>query len=155
MPLELRLLGAPAVLLDGEAVALATRKALALLAYLALEGVTPRGKLADVLWSDMSEDAARNNLRKELFRLRETPLRDALQVSATKLELSPEVSVDAVRFVHASAIRDESALSMYSGALLEGLELTGATGFEAWLEGKRSVITEARQKLLAARAARL
>jgi DNA-binding SARP family transcriptional activator len=155
MPLELRLLGAPAVLLDGEEVPLATRKALALVAYLALEGVTPRGKLADVLWSDMSEDAARNNLRKELFRLRETPLRDALQVSPTKLELSAQVSVDAMRFVHASAAGDESALEMYGGALLEGLELTGAAGFEAWLEDKRPVVTEARQKLLEARAARL
>jgi DNA-binding SARP family transcriptional activator/tetratricopeptide (TPR) repeat protein len=155
MSLELRLLGEPAVLLDGQEVMLATRKALALLAYLALEGVTARGKLADALWSEMDEDASRSNLRKELFRLRETPLRDALISSQTKLELSADVVVDAKRFLELSASNDESALEWYGGALLEGIELSGATAFETWLEEKREVLLGARQRLLLNRASRL
>ena len=82
--LELSLLGLARVQVNGLEVNLATRKALGLLAYLALEGTTTRSKLADLFWSDMDEDAARNNLRKEVFRLRETPLREFLEVSRSE-----------------------------------------------------------------------
>ncbi len=155
MTLELRLLGTPVVLCDGQELALATRKALALLAYLALEGQTARGVLANALWSEMSEDAARTNLRKEVFRLRETPLREALTVSSSSLELSPDVIVDAKRFLALGAANDEAALELYSGALLEGVELNGAAGFEAWLDGQRERLQETCDRLLRGRATRL
>ena len=41
-----------------------------LLAWLALEGPTPRERLATLLWPDSSTEAARNALRQRLFRLR-------------------------------------------------------------------------------------
>jgi DNA-binding SARP family transcriptional activator len=154
MTFELRLLGPPAVLLDGQELMLATRKALALLAYLALNGKTPRGELADVLWSDMSEDAARNNLRKELFRLRETPLREALISTGTQLELGADWNVDAQNFLRGCGENDESVLEEY-GTLLAGLELTGAARFEEWLSEQRELFAETHAKLLLVRAVRL
>lgn len=42
----------------------------ALLAWLALEGPTPRQRLAALLWPDKAPDAARNSLRQRLFQLR-------------------------------------------------------------------------------------
>jgi hypothetical protein len=56
--LELILLGTGEVRFKGERVELPTRKALALLMYLALEGATSRSKLAGLLWSD-NDDAVR------------------------------------------------------------------------------------------------
>lgn len=53
---------------DGSSVALAPRDA-ALLAWLALEGPTPRTRLAALLWPDSEADAARNVLRQRLFNL--------------------------------------------------------------------------------------
>jgi len=52
----------------GELLAVLTRKAQALLAYLALTPgqAHPRGKLAALLWSDASPAAARNALRQAL-----------------------------------------------------------------------------------------
>lgn len=41
-----------------------------LLAWLALEGPTPRGRLAELLWPDRDPAAARNSLRQRLFQLR-------------------------------------------------------------------------------------
>ena len=71
--LELMLLGGfHARVVPGGAVDLPTRKAQALLAYLALPAgsLHPRGKLAGLLWGDMPKAQARGNLRKALFWLR-------------------------------------------------------------------------------------
>jgi DNA-binding SARP family transcriptional activator len=60
---------ASATLADGSSSALAPRDAV-LLAWLALEGPTPRARLAELLWPDAAPDAARNTLRQRLFHLR-------------------------------------------------------------------------------------
>ena len=67
---------------NGSAVALAARDA-ALLAWLALEGPTPRARLAELLWPDSDADAARNALRQRLFHLRKSLGFDAVVGSAT------------------------------------------------------------------------
>ena len=52
---------------DGEAVDISSRKALALLTYLAVErGPRPREVLASLLWGGTGVDRARQNLRQEL-----------------------------------------------------------------------------------------
>ena len=47
------------------------RKHAALLAYLRLEGATPRGRLAGLLWPEVGSERARGNLRQRLSRLRQ------------------------------------------------------------------------------------
>ena len=54
---------------DGAVAELASRDA-ALLAWLALEGPTPRARLATLLWPASDADAARNALRQRLFKLK-------------------------------------------------------------------------------------
>jgi DNA-binding SARP family transcriptional activator len=71
--LGLTLLGGFQAGLDpGGAVALPTKKAQALLAYLALPlgQAHPRDKLAALLWGGIREESARNSLRQALFTLR-------------------------------------------------------------------------------------
>src|SRR5258708_9790834 len=71
--LKLTLLGGFQAQLDaGAALALPTRKAQALLAYLAvpLGQAHPREKLATLLWGDMQDAQARGNLRYTLSRIR-------------------------------------------------------------------------------------
>ncbi len=71
---RLRLLGVPAVEQAGATLGLPTRKLLGLLAYLVIEGPTPRGRLAGLFWTEQNEETARGHLRRELNRLRHTPL---------------------------------------------------------------------------------
>jgi len=85
--LELRLLGLPEVTVDGVACRLPTRKALALVAVLALEGRTKRSTLAGWLWSEQGLDSARKNLRQELHRLSETPLGAYLELGGDAPDL--------------------------------------------------------------------
>ena len=68
--LQLSLGGSPqARLADGTSMSLAPRDAV-LLAWLALEGPTPRMRLAQLLWPDSEPEAARNALRQRLFQLK-------------------------------------------------------------------------------------
>ncbi|THF87828.1 hypothetical protein E7T09_00890 [Deinococcus sp. KSM4-11] len=69
-------------------------KALALVAYVALEGAAPRSRLAGLLWPDTVEGTARNNLVHALRRLH-TALGAEVVVSGDPLTLSPDVRVDA------------------------------------------------------------
>lgn len=68
---EVRLLGPPHVLRDGDLVGFDTRKATALLAHLAVSRrPRPRDALADLLWPDTDVERARGALRRTLSSLR-------------------------------------------------------------------------------------
>lgn len=151
-PFELRLLGVPELRFEGQVFVLPTRKLLALVAYLALQGPASRARLADLFWGDSPEESARGNLRRELNRLRHTPLGARLQAEGEWLGLR-EVWCDAAEFqAQLGAGRLEEALALYRGSLLEGLELTGAAGFEEWLEAEREHLAQARREALTRRA---
>ena len=77
---------------SGATVALAPRDA-ALLVWLALEGPTPRNRLAQLLWPESSAVAARNTLRQRLFKLRKLLGEDFI-VGSTTLALAEGVSHD-------------------------------------------------------------
>ena len=70
--LEVMLLGQFDVRRDGTPIVIPSRPAQSLLAYLMLNAGTThrREKLAGLLWPASSEENARSNLRKELWRLR-------------------------------------------------------------------------------------
>ena len=70
--LDVRLLGQFEVLQDGKRVAIPTRNAQSLFAYLILNAKRFHRleKLSGLLWPDSSEENARSNLRHELWRLR-------------------------------------------------------------------------------------
>ncbi|HET9977404.1 MAG TPA: AAA family ATPase [Burkholderiaceae bacterium] len=65
----------------------------ALLAWLALEGPTPRARLAQLLWPDKDAEAARNSLRQRLFKLRKSLGFELVQGSTT-LSLANGVAHD-------------------------------------------------------------
>jgi len=104
---------------DGRTVDLAPRDAV-LLAWLALEGPTPRARLAGLLWPTSSDDAARNSLRQRLFQLRK-------QCGAELAEGNPLLAL-AHGFGHDL---DESATLLGSLSLLDCPEL------DAWLLAQR------------------
>lgn len=93
MPFRLELAAAPRLVSDaGHALPLAPRDAL-LLAWLALEGPTTRGRLAQLLWPASDEAAARNVLRQRLFNLRRQCGGSLVEGHAT-LALAPGVAHD-------------------------------------------------------------
>jgi len=131
----LSLLGAPAADVDGEQVAVDTRKAIALLAYLAVEGgAHSRDSLAALLWPEYDGDRARAALRRTL-----STLRAALGgrwVEARRdticLDRAGVVSdVDEARRL-ADAGELEAAAALHRGPFLAGFGLRDSPAFDSW-----------------------
>ncbi|HEX3142234.1 MAG TPA: hypothetical protein VHQ87_19405, partial [Rhizobacter sp.] len=77
---------------DGRVIPLGPRDG-ALLAWLALEGPTPRARLAQLLWPESEPEAARNALRQRLFHLRRAAGTD-LVVGSHTLALAEGIAHD-------------------------------------------------------------
>src|SRR6266508_1129418 len=132
--LEVRLLGKFDVRRDGKTIAITSRLAQSLFAYLILNAGTAhrREKLAGMLWPDSVEETARDNLRHALWRVRkvlpasqkpkiEYLLADDLSIS---FNASSEYYLDAAELenLSESASADEliAVLLDYQGDLLPG-----------------------------------
>ena len=133
--IEVRLLGPPRVEVSGTAVGFDTRKAVALLAFLAMSELPrPRDLLADLLWGGDTQHA-RGALRRTLSTIRAGVDGDLLEAdrSTVSLRRGPDVQVDVWRVRDAVASGDlELAASLHGGAFLEGLVVAGAPEFEQW-----------------------
>ena len=119
----------------GAPVLLPTKRAKALLAYLALHPKPQaRSKLAALLWEDSSDDKALESLRQALSALRKAAAAaggDLLITRGDSVLLAPAVlDVDVDRFEHligSSKPTDlEAADILYQGEFLEGFELRSA-----------------------------
>jgi DNA-binding SARP family transcriptional activator len=150
--LSVRLLGGLSVCLrSGEAVRLPTRKAQALLAYLAVHpGQShPRAKLATLLWGDAPDEQAHHRLRQALFDLRKAlpaTRPRCLVADARSLALNAAaVEVDVAAFerlvTRATPAALAQAATLYRGDLLDGLAVK-EPGFEDWLVVERERLRE-------------
>jgi DNA-binding SARP family transcriptional activator len=142
-------MGPPRVTVDGAALEVDTRKAVALLAYLTLEsGRQPRDRIVDLLWTDSDVDRARSSLRRTLSTLRsglggrwvgadrsfiwlET---DGIDVDTDRLEalLAPHDQHPSGE-VCAACITDlTAAVDLHRGPFMDGFVIRGAPAFELW-----------------------
>jgi DNA-binding SARP family transcriptional activator len=149
--LTLGLLGPfEARLASGEVLAIRTRKAQALTAFLSLPlgQRHSRGALATLLWGEMLETQARGNLRQTLFNLRKNlgPAAPALCATSETVSLDPAtVDVDVAAF--AKLVDDGTpdslgrAAALYRGELLAGVTFE-EEAFEQWLTGARERLRE-------------
>ncbi|MEM8664642.1 MAG: AAA family ATPase, partial [Pseudomonadota bacterium] len=90
--LELRLLGAPAVLEADRRIAIPTRKAMVLLARLATSRgfAVSRADAVAFLWPDVTADRGRASLRQTLARLRQALPPEVIHADAHTIELPPQ-----------------------------------------------------------------
>lgn len=156
--LTLTLLGGFDARVGPRPIRLASRKARALLAFLALPpGRThARDKLAALLWGETAESQARNSLRQCLFGIRRTLAAHrvpALILDGESVALNPEtVRVDVADFAvlaRATAAEGiERGLTLYRGALLDGVALR-EPAFEDWLLAERRLLAETAASALA------
>ncbi|PYR77427.1 MAG: hypothetical protein DMF86_09150, partial [Acidobacteria bacterium] len=134
----------------GEVLPLPTRKAQALVAYLAVHGpASTRDSLAALLWGDSGEDQARQSLRQALFSLRKVfdraapaalvPHGDSFQLNRAVVECDVWEFDAATRDGSPAALA--RAVALYRGDLLDGLSIDEAP-FEEWLASERSRLRE-------------
>lgn len=121
-------------------------KELALFAYLALnQELCPRAKLLDLLWTDVGEQKARENLRSLLYSLRQT-IGDYLIVTRQAVGLNRHLPywLDVEVFLSLAAKVESYDLSfrsevlrLYDKDLLDGFSISSAPIFDAWLAEQR------------------
>src|SRR5271154_3049856 len=157
--LRLALLGPPVVLRDGLPVTFDTRKAVALLALLAVTGREhSREQLAALLWPEADSTKGRASLRRTLS-VTAAVMGAGLTISraAVSLELGA-VQVDVPEFEALIARSDaeslERAVQLYRDDFLSGFVLRGCPDFEEWqasvAEGLRQALARGLQRLVAA-----
>lgn len=111
----------------------------ALLLYLALERDATRDEILGLLWPERDPERARHSLRQALYELRRTLGDDWSRTRGERIEVAPEVGVDALDFLEAAEEeRDEEALDLYRGPFLEGSHPGTTPAFESWVDGWRS-----------------
>jgi len=172
--LDIRLLGPPDVAVDGAPIEVDTRKAIALVAYLAVEGAASRDSLATLFWAESSTDRARATLRRTLSSLRSGVGAEAIEADRSRIALTGQVTTDIGRFdqaLAATATHEHEttdvcarciphlalATDLYRGDFLAGFSVRDAPEFEDWArivaESLRLRAGEAFHRLAMARAA--
>ncbi len=139
--LHLRFCGTPEVQWQHQLLNFPARKALALLAYLVVEGDRqPRDKLAALLWPESDPSRARATLRNGLHQLRTTlPKEDYLHIErdALAFNFAAEYELDLDQVATVASSQDtavlQNAVAAYRGDFLEGLTLPDAPEFDDWL----------------------
>jgi len=135
-----------------------TRKAEALLAFLALPigRAHPRDKLTALLWDDVPRPPARARLRQALFAIRsalEGPDPPPLRLENDTVALDPQaITADVADFERLAAGADcdswRAAAALYHGDLLAGIA-PRETPFESWLLAERERLHERALQTLA------
>ncbi len=152
--LEIRLLGTLQIVRANSPITdFISNKVPALLAYL---GVTHRAhsrdKLAALLWGEMPDADAKNNLRQALANLRKF-VDDELTITRDSIECTGDVFLDSTQFDSAlriaSSLDPEAAsviltdsLALYRGDFLEGFHVRDAPDFEDWMLAERARLRE-------------
>ncbi len=136
---HLHLVGACVLERDGVPVALGKRSS-ALLAHLALEGITARSTIATLLWNENDEERARASLRQEVYRINQVG--DIIENDRHNIWLAGHITHDLEQF---NALEGEFA----AGLTVDELE------FEAWLEGARALLRDRRAAFLESEVRRL
>jgi DNA-binding SARP family transcriptional activator len=136
---ELRLFGPPALLHGTQLHAWRPELPMRLLGLLAASGKPwSRERLATLFWPDAEAEAARRNLRKTLFRLRQWLQLHGLQGVADGPLLHWPGPSDLARMQAACAAGDTvAAIALVGGPLLQGLD-GGSPAFQAWLDAERA-----------------
>lgn len=157
--LSISVLGSPRVTADGAPVEVDTRKAIALLVYLAVSGrPQSRDRLAGLLWPEYDQERARAALRRTLSTLRKALGDRWVGADRLAVALDPDgVTIDLLRFRHhladaashghegGGACRQcsdglETAVSLYGGTFLQGFSLRDADPFDEWQSLEAEVV---------------
>ncbi len=150
--LRILLLGAPQISIGRTSVVTDTRKATALLAYLAVaDQPQTRATLATLLWPNNDEQKARGALRRTLSVLRSALADRWLAAEGEMVNLDQaDLRVDVTEFRDAIAEgRLEDAAQLYRGDLLAGFSLRDSAQFDDWQAAQTDTLRSAYAGVLA------
>jgi DNA-binding SARP family transcriptional activator/tetratricopeptide (TPR) repeat protein len=155
--LEIRLLGPPEVFHSEKPVKFATRKALALFAYLVVEsGAHPREKLQAIFWPESETRQAQFSLRSTLGRIKQAlwGVDDPLKIETDRIQFNPsnisfldmnlvtqaKVDTQSTRLAPPTITLLQNAVAAARGPFLEAFSLPDTPVFNDWIVIQRNGI---------------
>jgi TolB-like protein/DNA-binding SARP family transcriptional activator/Tfp pilus assembly protein PilF len=116
------------------------RKALSILAALAVHGSLGRERLMALLWPESDAGRAKGSLKQAVHLLRRQLSEPDLLVGTAELRLNPDrIESDVQLFSRAlEAGETEAAVALYDGPFLDGVHLDGTPEFERWADEQRA-----------------
>lgn len=154
--LSIALLGAPRIEVDAQPLVVDTRKATAVLAFLAVTGHThTRAVIANLLWPDADPERSRSALRRTLSTLRSAlgderlisdRLNVALNLDGAFFDLAEfrRVAADPAAGIDALA----AAAALHRDELLAGFALRDSVDFDDWQRGAQETVRRERASAL-------
>lgn len=158
--LNLSLLGSPVALHAAQPVSFRTKKSLALLIYLAVEGgIHARNQLAMLLWPEHTDSQARAALRGVLAQLRRSLsyadpadhlVTESDQIGIDQQNVTLDLHILAAAYQHtlntgvaatdraARLEQFQAALDAYRGDFLAGFALDNAPDFDDWISARQA-----------------
>jgi DNA-binding SARP family transcriptional activator len=144
----LRCLGQPAPFApSGEPIRFRTRKHLALVVYLAVEGRSHRrDRLAELLWPRVAANEARHSLATALSILRPRLGLDGLETSRDHVRLQPgRVALDLERLQSGDVLGTEVSGPLEVAAFLDGFDVVDSAEFTHWKDALLVLIDRCRR----------
>jgi DNA-binding SARP family transcriptional activator len=122
--------------------ATSARRRLALLAVLAVNAPrgVPRDKLLALFWPESDSDRARHALDQTLYSLKKDLGAEGLVLGREEPALNPAAITSDVEEFQAALARGDraAAVEVYKGPFLDGVFVSGAPGFERWVDDERA-----------------
>jgi DNA-binding SARP family transcriptional activator len=142
--IQLMLLGNPRLQYDNETIALPRRRAIALLAYLAVTRRThARDTLVALLYPELDESAGKAELRRILSTLKAALPEDILVTDRETIALSDAIEIDVHAVAEALTTNTIEALNavvrLYGDEFMAGFTLTDSAPFDDWQFEQREV----------------
>ncbi len=141
--LKLFFLGPPRIELYGRTVRMDTRKAVAMLAHLALSGqIQTRDSLATFLWPEFDDKRAKAALRRTLSALKSAIEGHALAITRETIGLqADEYWSDVAQFEQHVQVKEwTEAVALYQGEFMAGFSLRDTVTFDDWQLMQREVL---------------
>lgn len=163
--LDLTLLGTTTVTVDGEALDVDTRKAVAVLAHVAITGPQARDVLAALLWPTSDDRRARAALRRTLSVLRRALDGRWLETTNDVVGITGDWRCDVVQMrAHMASVAThphrsdrpcpdclpdlQAAVDLVGGELLSGFRLRDAAPFELWVSQEAEAVRRDHRRAL-------
>lgn len=166
--MEMNLFGPPRLVRDGQVAKIGLRKALALLAYLAVGGRPhSRDALATLFWPESDQQSGRASLRRTLYLLNQTAGSDVLDLGAETVAIAAaaDIRLDVQAFQDAASAGlhgggsaeqiDAEALAnllaaaeLYTDDFLAGFSLLHCPSFDDWQSFHRDALSQTLAQVL-------
>lgn len=159
--LRIQLLGAPQITLNDEPISVDTRKAVALLAYLAMtQQAHRRSSLTVLLWPESDQQRGRTALRRTLAALNKAIGKEWLEADRTSIALNVDLLQTGRLWIDLFALRArltavsqtddiptmlpllEEASALHHGSFMEGFGLSDSPGFDDWQFFEREQVNQ-------------